>query len=488
MIPALAVLAALLAAEGAAPEPDPPVAALEEVGEGARKIKRVKSPLALVRRADGGTDILGLGGGGSANEPAPWQLWRLRGADFSILREFPPEPGIVGPLAADVDGDGREDVVLFTPGRALLLRSGADGSYTGDLERLVEDDGLDVQNADLRLPAGVTLEGGRLCTGVVGALRCWSGRGETLPWPVSLEVPLPIALARGREGLRLTGMPVQRLPGPELVFAAGFKAEGPERLRVVLVAPGAPEATHSTECWLRLPAPERVLEHAFFRLDGRPALAVTTIPAGSLSLFGEKRIRVWLLAPDRTRTGKLPVLAATSNMNLWQGAHWFPHDVDADSREDLVLGYWKGLKDSRVVLDPWLQKADGTFARGSAGAAFDVEKGDRGALRWGTDADGDGRPDLVVIADGALEVHPGVEGKGFVSKKPGQRVPVGRSGEGDMDMEISFGGDSPHQAFPLFTPYAEPIRPADLDGDGDPEWLVLPTAGHPSLIIVSLPR
>lgn len=484
MIAPLALAGALLAAEPAAgPEP---VVSLENVAVDARRIKGARRPVARIQEDDG-VALIGLAGGGTLGKPAPWLLWRLRGITFEVLRELPGAERLAGPLAADVDADGHADLVLFGPGRALLLRPGADGRYAGDLETLIEDEALELSGADVQPPSGVSLDGGRLCTAVVGALRCWSGTADALPWHPSLDVPLPITLARGREGLRLTGMPVQRLPGKETVFAAGFKVEGPERLRVFLVAPDVPEDSRTTECWLRLPSPERVLEHAFFRLDGKPALAVTTIPRGSLSLFGEKRMRVWLLAADRTRTGKLPVLAVESNMNLWQDAHWFPRDVDGDGREDLVLGYWKGLKDSRVVLESWVQKPDGTFARGSAGAAFDVEEGDRSTIQFGTDADGDGRPDLLVIANGALEVHPGGQGKTLADKKASKRVTVGATGNSGTEINIGEEGGG-REAFPSHMPLEEPIQPADLDGDGVPEWLLLPSYGGASLTVVTLSR
>jgi hypothetical protein len=198
-------------------------------------------------------------------------------------------------------------------------------------------------------------------------------------------------------------------------------------------------------------------------------------------------MRVWLLAADRTRTGKLPVLSADSNMNLWQDAHWFPRDVDGDGREDLVLGYWKGLKDSRVVLESWMQKADGTFTRGPAGAAFDVEEGDRSTIQWGADADGDGRPDLLVIANGALEVHPGGQGKTLVSKAASKRVTIGQTGNSGTEINIGEEGGS-RETFPSHMPLEEPIQPADLDGDGVPEWLLLPSYGGASLTVVTFSR
>src|SRR6185503_14174928 len=140
--------------------------------------------------------------------------------------------------------------------------------------------------------------------------------------------------------------------------------------------------------------------------DGAPVLVVTTTSGDKLSLLGEKSLRVYTLGGERTRAGEAPSYAATTGINLWQQAFPVILDLDRDGRDELVLAYWKGLKNAIAALEIYPGGAGGTFGKART-MTFDVEEGQKDVLNFGDDADGDGRPDLVLIAGHELLVFPG---------------------------------------------------------------------------------
>ena len=79
-----------------------------------------------------------------------------------------------------------------------------------------------------------------------------------------------------------------------------------------------------------LPEPEDVMESFHLVLDSQPALLVTTKEAGKLGLFAEKRVRLYKLEEDRSRAGRRPILAAVSNMNIWQEASAWVLDINQE--------------------------------------------------------------------------------------------------------------------------------------------------------------
>jgi hypothetical protein len=262
------------------------------------------------------------------------------------------------------------------------------------------------------------------------------------------------------------------------------------------VDPTAPTAEErQVEAWARLPERERVIEAAFLRLEGRPILAVTSRPADKLALFGEKLLRLFPLERDRSRAGVEPLFAVQSRMNLWQGARLTIADVDGDGRDDLVAGYWKGLKNATVVLDAYLRREDGSFDPGPRSTAFDVKEGNKDILGFGADLDGDGRSELVLGVAGKLLVFRGQAGKrgaDLVERPARWTVPAesllvadARSGDfGDVDISL---GDEGQRILTVSSSPA-PRRAIDLDGDGRKElaW-TLPTGnGSSTFVIVSL--
>jgi hypothetical protein len=175
------------------------------------------------------------------------------------------------------------------------------------------------------------------------------------------------------------------------------------------------------ECWARLPEAEDLMDRDVVLFDGVPLLVTTTKEAGKLGLLVEKRLRVHPLRADRSRLGVEPLLAVESRMNLWQEPRFSSPDIDGDGRADLAAAYWKGLKDSRLVIDVYLRNEDGSFREKARSTAFDVEDGDRSWLRYGEDLDGDGRPDLVVRSGDAIHVHrgtPSPKGAKVVDRDP----------------------------------------------------------------------
>jgi len=65
---------------------------------------------------------------------------------------------------------------------------------------------------------------------------------------------------------------------------------------------------------------------------------------------GSTSIGAWL-RPNVKLDYHAPLFAVETRVNAWQSVRLFVRDVDGDGRDDLVLGYWKGLTDDRVVLE-----------------------------------------------------------------------------------------------------------------------------------------
>jgi len=164
-------------------------------------------------------------------------------------------------------------------------------------------------------------------------------------------------------------------------------------------------------------------------------------------------------------------VALTSNMNLWQQSTPVMLDVNADGMEDLVVGYWKGLKDSRVALEAYLRMPDRSFAKTPKTTAFDVEDGDRSFVHYGYDLNGDRVGDLIVAGGDAFLFYPGLHsttGKKLVSKTP-VVAPVRQLdlGEGSVTISVGIAGSHIESLIHRGSP-----RYADIDGDGRVEMLI----------------
>ena len=288
------------------------------------------------------------------------------------------------------------------------------------------------------------------------------------PWGILARADLPLDVGLRKTGIRVSS-PTPRYIGADqrgrIFFATPPERVSARRLRTTLVTVEPDGESAVAEAWSSLPTAEDVLERSFLMIDDRPVLFVTTKPADKLSLFGEKRIRLFPLRQDRSRLGMLPLFAADSRMNLWQFGTPRMIDVDADGSEDLVIGYWKGLADDKVVLDAYLRGPGGEFAASPRTTGFNVEEGDRSFVEYGADVNGDGFPDLLVGSEAALLLYagqPSTRGQRLVDREPQLLALGGADGPpGSVTVTVSAAGSSWDIDFGGKRP-----RTVDLNGDG----------------------
>lgn len=372
---------------------------------------------------------------------------------------LPPESDALA--AADLDGDGAEEVLLGEPGRLHSL--GTPENPTSP--RLL----LSAPGLDLRRRSG---SGGRFEAAAVGRFRTWQADGSGRLTP-GLELELPVRAARERTGLRLTTPPVTAIPRRDAapLWAAGPETEGRTRLRTVLLEPEKSEnggETRRTESWSRLPSPEQVERSWYVTLDGRPALIVTTFDAEKLGLFEKKKLRVFLLGADRSRSGSGPVLAVQTESHRWQAVDPVVLDLDRDGHDDLVVIQPEGLAGGDLVVEAWFGKGGGRFEPSSRRTVLK----DLAIRTWsyGQDLTGDGYPDLAAIREGRLLAFAGTASprREILDRRPRHTFEL-PAGAGTLTTEVSIGTGGTEASV---SGAAVAPHPTDLDGDGRLEVLL----------------
>ena len=197
-----------------------------------------------------------------------------------------------------------------------------------------------------------------------------------------------------------------------------------------------------------------MIDFDFLVFGDQTALAAANRRADKLSFLGEKLLRVYFPEPDRTRRGRPPVFAVESRINLWQRAEFMSLEVTGDDLRDLIVGYWKGLKKDRVVLDVYARTEDGGFEESPRTTALDIKKGDRGFIGYGHDLTGDGLFDLVVVSQKNVLIFPGQakpgDGSDLVASKPLFAPPKEDSGSGEVEIYVGSrgSGSSPSGSSP----------------------------------------
>lgn len=418
-----------------------------------------------------------------ADAPTAARLFRWDPAHPDVLDLVRPSipSGILD--AADLDGDGADELILY--GDARIDEIPLDPATS--LHPVATGAELTAPRQDPHIVLGRAAADDRsLRVAVLGALRTYRRAGDASARQTG-EVEVPRRMYPRAGMIDVTSPPLLSIGidrGGRPRYASLPEPVGTERMRATILDPDGPPEARSFEAWARLPEPERVLESDYVRLDGETVMVATTIAADKLSLFGEKRLRVFPLRPDRTRVGAAPLVAVDTGMNLWQGMTPFAADLDGDGHEDLVLGYWKGLKNSIAALDVFPREADGSFGKRHT-FDFEVDEGDKGFLDFGRDLDGDGRPDLVLRAKGDLVVYPGAPKEKAIARPvettPSRRVPIPAElgNSGSSSLVFGLGG------FQMIRSRANAGTPRflDLDGDGRPEALFA-AFGDPGRFVV----
>jgi hypothetical protein len=380
----------------------------------------------------------------------------IPGAPRRLLEGLPEKANALA--AADLDGEGAEEILLGEPGKLFTLGS----SEAPTAPRLL----LEARGFDLRRWSSKTPE--LFQAAETGRLRTWRlDAGDAGRLVAGPDQPLPVHATRERQALRLSSLPVTAIsrPGQPPLQAVGPEENGKLRLRTILLGPDG----QTTESWGRLPGREKVEGFRYLMLDRRPVLIVTTSDAEKIGIFAKQRVRLFPLNADRSRSGQAPSLAFESASQRWFPVDLVPRDLDGDGKQDLVVLQPEGLGGGDLMIDTFFGQGNGRFERPRR-----LKLGNLDSRSWtyGDDVTDDGLPDLVTVSKTGLRLFAGTSEprKDLLDRRPRHTVDLGGAqemttvalgvGTGGVDMEssrsASLGG--PHLT--------------DLDGDGRPEVLL----------------
>ncbi len=406
----------------------------------------------------------------------PRMLFRLdrdgTGTVVEVRSDLPWNSSAIG--FADLRDNDREALLLTVPplDGDEIFGDLAPGLYAWDGDPASPESSL-APLLEEPFPVWNPKEPGTVLGTGLGELRLYRFNRESGRFDPDGVLPMPVDASVRQDRITLAAQAVLRVEADdqEPLYVTPPRPFGKTRLRSTAIRPQAEGDDQVVESWAQLPQPEDLLDSHHLVLDGGPVLVVQTKTAEKLALFGEKRVRMYGLDPDRSRSGFLPLMEGKSGMNLWQeGTPWIL-DVNRDGRSDLVIGYWKGLKDSRVVLEVFLRKEEGTFEGKPKVTAFDVENGDRSYVAYGRDLNGDGLFDLLVSTDEQLLLYPGLpsrNGGKLVDTRPELILDMDAKDPDQEDVvTITVGSDGADAVQTT----ALTSRPhfLDLDGDGDVE-------------------
>ncbi len=392
-------------------------------------------------------------------------------------------------------GDRGDALILGEPG-VLYALDPPWGGGTAGCRKLLAAPGLDLRSLHGRLDGEPRPRLPWLPTARAGALDLLAGEAAAAALHELRTIasfPLPVAAAGKSWGIELTSPPVQLLVAPRppappappppgqatafsVRFAAGPEAQGALRLKTLLLATGAGESP--VEAWSLLPAAAQDLESTYAVWDGRPVLAVTSIPR--LGIFVKRDLQLFVLDRDRSRRGTPPVLAVHTDCHLWHRIRTYFADLGATGRQDLVLIHPEGMGGKKLRFQVYASAGPGRLAARPRTSTVDVE-----AFDWfyGADFNGDGVPDLLVRERKShrLLLYPGVPRAYRVADRPSWSFnlpvppppPPGAAkaakkaeDDGNEDEEGDEGGDDASSSGPAAAPAASMANLVDLSGDG----------------------
>jgi hypothetical protein len=181
------------------------------------------------------------------------------------------------------------------------------------------------------------------------------------------DVELPIRVERRAESVRVRTLsvhPVARGTDGRVRFAGsrsrGFRTSAASGSSSSI--PTGRKTRRRSRRGRASPDASARLEHTVALLDGVPVLVVLTTTADKLSLFGEKKLRIFPLAPDRTRSGSPRSSRTRPDQPVAGDVAGDPRPRQGRSRGSRPR-LLEGLKDTIAALEVRRRNADGTFAR-----------------------------------------------------------------------------------------------------------------------------
>jgi FG-GAP-like repeat len=377
------------------------------------------------------------------------------GSQRRLLADLPEKA--VTLLAADLDGDGADEILLGEAGTLWTL-----GTPEAPAPPRKVLDEVDARN----LLGIQEIGAAEIAAAEVGRLRTWKREGGKLVPGAAFE--LPVRARRQGNAIRLETPDVERMPqgtgassSQSPLYLVGPEANGKTRLLTLLLTRGEDGAEQRTEAWSRFAGPEQVNEHRFVRIDGRPLLLVTTTNAEKVSIFEKKKLRLFPFAADRTRAGQVSILSSPTEAPRWFPVEPTVVDLDRDGREDLVIAQQEGLRGKSLRVEVFFGKGQGQgrFELPSRKTEIDLQAR---AWHYGADVTGDGRPDLIAIQQQKLSV--------FAGSSDPRRAPLESRPRLTLDLPATEGiaistsaGDG---GVSVDKEGADPLQVIDLDGDG----------------------
>lgn len=241
----------------------------------------------------------------------------------------------------------------------------------------------------------------------------------------STDFVLPTEVRRNASGLTLETPTVRRLDADRSLIVIGPRTHDHLRLESILFEPSPAvrewlegggsrqveppdDSLGVVQAWSRLPAPEEVLESSYLDLHGRPVLLVVSKEADKVGLLERKKIRLFELSADRTRSGRTAFFSTITSSRLWQtlDIEWI--DLNQDGLRDLVLLQPEGLAGEALLVDVHLATGPLRLATKAQRSRL---KTDQNGWTLRHDWTGDGLPDVLVLNAGLAQIYPLTESR-----------------------------------------------------------------------------